>query len=122
MKKIIIVEDDKLLGKVYQSKLSLKGYKSELIGRKLNAFSRIKEVKPDLVILDLVLPDGDGFEILEEIRNDKELENMKVFILSKVAGDYDNMRGKKLKVNEYFVKQEVVFDDVIERILAAVGL
>lgn len=116
MKKIIIVEDDKMLAQVYVSKLRMRGYNAEFIHTEKGAFEKIKAEKPLLVLLDLILPDGDGFEILEKIREDDTTKNTVVFILSKLKSDLEESRSTELKADRFLSKSDFSFNEIIDLI------
>ncbi len=122
-KKVLIVEDDTELGKTMSNKLSamdcrvLHAFDGEM------AIELIVDERPNLILLDLMLPKLDGFKVLERLRNypDKDLSLIKVVVLSNLWSDKDILRAKALKIEEYYVKSDTNLDDVaikIRQILA----
>ncbi|PIW10105.1 MAG: hypothetical protein COW37_04295, partial [Caldiserica bacterium CG17_big_fil_post_rev_8_21_14_2_50_35_7] len=73
-KKVLVAEDDHFLAKIYKIKLAKEGINAEIATDGNEALAKIKELKPDLVLLDLVMPGKDGFEVLEELQSDKGLK------------------------------------------------
>ena len=76
MKKILIIEDDSFLSEMYSTKLTQDGFEVEVAVDGKQGMDKIKNIKPDLVLLDIVLPKMDGFEILENTKKDKELNRV----------------------------------------------
>ena len=73
-------------------------------------------VKPDLVLLDLILPKKNGFEVLETIRQEPTLEKLPVIIISNLGQPSDIERGKSLGVIDYFVKARLSIDELVNKV------
>lgn len=116
MKHIILVEDDKFLVKVYRLKFEKTGYNAEIIVHDdiLTSSDIIRSKRPDLVILDIVMPGKDGFEILKELQADAETKSIPVIILTNLTQDADREVGLKLGAKEYISKSDVTFDEILE--------
>ena len=115
-KKILVVEDDKFLRKVISLKLDREGYEvSEAVDGEKGA-EKIKKEKPDLVLLDLILPGIDGFEFLSKVKTDPVLSKIPIIILSNL-GQKDNIeKGLKMGANDYLVKAHFTPDEIITKI------
>ena len=74
MKKILIIEDDSFLSEMYSTKLIQEGFETEIAINGKQGMDKIKNIKPDLILLDIVLPKMDGFEILESVKKDSKLK------------------------------------------------
>jgi len=102
--KILIIEDDKFLIKLYSDKLSRDGFEvSEAITGE-EGINKVSIEKPDLIILDLVLPRKSGFEILSEMRLNPKTRHLPVIVLTNLAQESDIKRGLELGAAEYIVK------------------
>ena len=113
---ILIIEDDKFLRDLLVKKLIQEGYKvSEAIDGE-EGFKKIKEEKPNLVLLDLILPGIDGFEVLSRMKNSPELSKIPVMILSNLGQVEDVERVRKLGVVDYIVKAHFTPNEIVERI------
>ena len=113
--KIILVgEDDKFLSNVYKTKLAKEGYQVEhgVDGQEVLQLAR--EKKPDLILLDLIMPVMDGFETLAELKADPDLKDIKVVILSNLSQEEDKKKVFDLGAVEFVVKANVSFKEVIE--------
>ena len=82
MKKVLVVEDEQLIADLLQKKLRKEGYYAFVAGDGEAALKQIREGRPDLVLLDIVLPRMNGFEVLSELRKDEELRGTPVIIIS----------------------------------------
>jgi DNA-binding response OmpR family regulator len=116
MKQILLVEDDPFLIDIYTTKLKEVGFDVEVVNNGEEAFLKIKELKPDLLILDIVLPQIDGWEILREIRKDDTLKNLKVIILSNLGEKTDVEKGIGLGAIKYLIKAHYTPSEVVEEI------
>ncbi len=117
-KKIIVVEDDGLLRKVMSDKLKTLGYDVYQAEDGQEAIDLILDKKPNLVLLDLLIPKVDGFTVLQKIREypDAEIANTRVMVLSNLWTDKDILRVKSLKIDEYFVKAQTDMEEVFSKV------
>lgn len=115
-KKVLVVEDDHFLAKIYKIKLAKEKIDAIVCSDGNEALNLIKSEKPALILLDMVLPGMNGFEILEEIKKDKIIKQIPVIILSNLGQDADIARGKELGVIDYFVKSDISIHDVVKKI------
>jgi len=119
-KKILIVEDDAFLHNLLADKLEQlrkNGIEVYPTFSGKEALEKAKEVHPDVVLLDVVLPGMNGFEVLEALRKDPELKDVSVIILSNLNQDKDKQRAKELGVTDYMVKANFMLEELVERIV-----
>lgn len=121
-KKILLVEDDTALSGVYQSRLELEGFEVATVANGEEALSRAVEFKPDLVVLDAMMPKINGFDVLDILRNTPETTNVRVIMLTALSQPSDKERAKALGADDYLVKSQVVISDVVERIRHHLGI
>ena len=121
-KKILLVEDDTTLAEVYRSRLELEGFETQTVYNGEAALSTIQEFKPDLVLLDAMMPKISGFDVLDIIRNTPATANTRVIMLTALSQPKDKERAENLGVDEYLVKSQVVIGDVIARVKHHLGL
>jgi len=115
-KTILIIEDDKFLRELIAQKLSKEDYEfSEAIDGE-EGMSKVKEEKPDLILLDLILPGIDGFEVLSQIKKDPALSPIPVIILSNLGQKEDVEKGTKLGAVDYLIKAHFTPGEIIEKI------
>jgi len=118
-KTILIIEDDKFLRELIARKLIKEGYEiSEAVDGE-EGMKKVKEEKPDLVLLDLILPGIDGFEVLSKMKEDPALASIPVIILSNLGQKEDVEKGLKLGAVDYLIKAHFTPGEIIEKIKAA---
>lgn len=121
-KKILLVEDDTALSSVYESRLKLEGFDVATVANGEQALSKAVEFRPDLVVLDAMMPKINGFDVLDILRNTPETTNVRVIMLTALSQPTDKERAKALGADDYLVKSQVVISDVVERIRHHLGI
>jgi DNA-binding response OmpR family regulator len=116
-KTILIVEDDDFLLGLEASKLKKRNYEVVTASNGADAIKMIGSgTKIDLILLDLMLPDVDGFMVLEKIRDNKELLTIPVIVFSNLSEDKDINRVKKLGVSDFMIKSNFTLDELAEKV------
>jgi DNA-binding response OmpR family regulator len=121
MKKILIAEDEIFLYKVMANKLKKEGFEVTVATDGEEAIRIIQAEKPNLVLLDLLMPKRDGFEVLETMHADESLKKIPVIIASNLGQESDVERGKKLGAVEYIVKADLSIHDIVKKVKEHVG-
>ena len=121
-KKILLVEDDTALAAVYKSRLELEGFEIREVNNGEDALSAAIDFKPDLILLDAMMPKISGFDVLDILRNTPETTNIRVIMLTALSQPKDKERAEALGVDDYLVKSQVVIGDVVERVKHHLGL
>jgi len=121
-KKILLVEDDTALAAVYRSRLEFEGFEISEVHNGEDALSAAISFKPDLILLDAMMPKISGFDVLDILRNTPETTNIRVIMLTALSQPKDKERAEQLGVDDYLVKSEVVIGDVVERVKYHLGL
>lgn len=116
MSKILIIEDDKFLRELMTQKLTSEGFEMIEASDGEMGVERVKEEEPDLVLLDLLLPGIDGFEVLKWIRQEKQFKDLPVIILSNLGDEKDIKKGKELGATSYLIKSNFTPTEIIETI------
>ncbi len=115
-KKILIVEDDKFLRELIVRKLSHEGYDTIEAADGEEGLRKIKEDRPDLVLLDLILPGIDGFEVLTQKKEDPFIAMVPVIVLSNLGQKEDVDKGLNLGATDYLIKAHFTPGDIIEKV------
>lgn len=115
-KRILLVEDDKALADVYQARLELEGFEIKQVNNGEDALSTAVAFRPDLILLDAMMPKISGFDVLDILRNTPETVNIRVIMLTALSQPKDKERAEALGVDDYLVKSQVVIGDVVERV------
>lgn len=121
-KRILLVEDDEALAGVYQARLELEGFDVRQVNNGEDALSAALDFKPELILLDAMMPKISGFDVLDILRNTPETTNVRVIMLTALSQPKDKERAQSLGVDEYLVKSQVVIGDVVERVKHHLGL
>ncbi len=121
-RKILLVEDDTALSSVYRSRLELEGFDIREVHNGEEALSATLAYKPDLILLDAMMPKISGFDVLDILRNTPETGNVRVIMLTALSQPKDKQRAEALGVDEYLVKSQVVIGDVVERVKHHLGM
>jgi DNA-binding response OmpR family regulator len=121
-KKILLVEDDEALAKVYIARLQLEGFDVNHVSNGEDALSTAVAYKPDLILLDAMMPKITGFDVLDILRNTPETMNIRIIMLTALSQPKDRERAEKLGVDDYLVKSQVVISDVIDRVKHHLGM
>lgn len=114
-KKILIVEDDRFLRELITQKLAKEGFDIIEAINGEEGIKKTKEEKPDLVLLDLILPGIDGFEVLSKIKEDVALAQIPVIVLSNLGQKEDVERGLKLGAVDYLIKAHFTPGEIVEK-------
>lgn len=115
-KRILMVEDDDALANMYVTRLQGEGFEVRRVANGEDALASALSYKPDLVLLDVMMPKVSGFDVLDILRNTPETANLKIIMLTALSQDSDKQRAETLGVDDYLVKSQVVIADVIDRI------
>lgn len=121
-KKILLVEDDTNLAAVYKGRLELEGFEVVEVNNGEEALSSAVKTKPDLILLDAMMPKISGFDVLDILRNTPETTNVRIIMLTALSQDKDKERAQSLGADEYLVKSQVVIGDVVERVKHHLGI
>lgn len=121
-KKILLVEDDEALASVYKSRLDIEGFETKGVYNGEEALAAAVDFKPDLILLDAMMPKISGFDVLDILRNTPETAHVRVIMLTALSQPKDKERAEALGVNDYLVKSQVVIGDVIERVKFHLGM
>lgn len=121
-KKILLVEDDTALAAVYKSRLELEGFDTYEVNNGEQALSAAVEYRPDLILLDAMMPKISGFDVLDILRNTPDTTNIRVIMLTALSQPKDKERAEALGVDDYLVKSQVVIGDVVDRVKHHLGI
>jgi len=115
-KTILMIEDDVFLSNLYRDKFEKEGFYFLSATSGIEGMNKIINEKPDIILLDILLPLKSGFDILEEMSRDENLSKIPVIILSNLRQETDIEEGRKLGAKDYFIKPETNFRDLLDSI------
>lgn len=113
---ILLVEDDMFLRNLLLARLGREGFRIDAAVDGIEALEKIRGARPSLVLLDLILPRKNGFEVLQEIADDPHLASIPIIIISNLGQESDVARGKALGARDYYVKARLSIDELIAKI------
>ncbi|OGI27054.1 MAG: hypothetical protein A2359_01770 [Candidatus Moranbacteria bacterium RIFOXYB1_FULL_43_19] len=119
---VLVVEDDVFLLNVHKKKLSKEGFEVLVAGNGNEALSLARKNKPDIILLDLIMPAKDGFQALKELKADPELKDIKVVVLSNLGQEEDKRRAMEAGALGYIVKANVSFREIINQVRRHLGI
>jgi two-component system phosphate regulon response regulator PhoB len=114
--RILLVEDDNTLAALYQMRMEAEGFEVQHCDNGETALQAAKEFKPHLVLLDIMMPRLNGFDVLDILRNTPETKNIKIVVLSAMSQPADQERAKDLGADDYLIKSQVIIADVMARV------
>lgn len=119
--KILMVEDEPDLAQIFIVGLTKGGFTVELARNGVEAVGKVKEVNPDLVLLDLIMPEMNGYGVLEKIAQDKKTKKFKIFVWSNLTQQDEIAKAKKLGADEYLIKSGYTPTALAEKIKTLLG-
>lgn len=123
MKTILLAEDDRFLSTLLKNRLEKEGMTVLCAADGEEAVNMLRSgTKPDLTLLDIILPKKNGFEVLEEIQQNPSINNIPVIIISNLGQDTDIAKGKGLGAIEYYVKAQTSIEDLVSKVKTFVGI
>ncbi len=115
-KTILLVEDDVFLSSLLKTRLAGEGFVVTHVADGDAAIEALKTAKPDLIMLDIILPKKSGFEVMKIIQEDPQLYQSPIIIISNLGQESDIARGQELGAIEYFVKAKTPINELVERV------
>lgn len=116
-KNILLVEDDPLLVDIYSTKLQNSGFEVRVADNGDKVFAAVKEKKPDLILLDIVLPHMDGWDILQRLSEQKEMKGVPIVILSNLGQKEEVEKGLRLGAAKYLIKAYYTPSEIVEEVI-----
>lgn len=120
-KTVLLVDDDLTLREMYEERLKTEGFNIVQATNGEEALLKAREIKPNIVLLDIMMPKVNGFDVLKELKADDDLKDIPVIVLTALIQDVDRVQGKKLGAADYIVKSETMPGEVITKIKNAIG-
>ena len=121
MAKILIVEDDPLMSRLYEKVFKFEGYEVYVAGNGVEGLEKVRSIKPTIVILDIMMPEMNGLEVLDKMKLDPEIKKIPVVVLTNLAGSQDAEAALTKGAVKYIVKSEYepkAIANMIKEILA----
>jgi len=120
-KKILLVEDEEIIIDLLQKKLANEGYEITVARNGLDGLEKMRKIKPDLVLLDIIMPKLGGFGVMEEMRKDPELKNTPIIIISNSGQPVELNRAQELGAKDWLIKTEFDPQEVLDKVAKQIG-
>lgn len=120
-KKILLVEDEEIMIDLLQRKLTREGYEISVARDGEEGLKAMKEIKPDLILLDIIMPKMGGFEVMEEMAKEPELKKIPVIVISNSGQPVELDRAQHLGAKDWLIKTEFDPQEVIDKVVKQIG-
>jgi len=121
MKKILLIEDEEIMIDILQRKLAKEGYEISLARNGEDGLKEMKEIEPDLILLDIIMPKMGGFEVMEAMGKDSKLKKIPVIVISNSGQPVEINRVKKMGAKDWLIKTEFDPQEVLEKVKKQIG-
>lgn len=119
--KVLLVEDDRDLIEMYETKFKMEGFEVIKAENGVNALELVKKEKPVIILLDIVMPELDGFQVLRSLRADPETKGVPVILLTNLSQEADIKKGVELGAADYLVKANFTPNEVVAKVRKVLG-
>ena len=113
---ILLIEDDTFLASIYQKKFEMEGFKMSVAEQGEKGLQDAKKKKPDLILLDILLPKMDGFTVLEKLKADVGTKSIPVILLTNLGQKDDVEKGLQAGATDYLIKAHFKPSEIVERV------
>ena len=121
MKRILLIEDEEILINLLEKKLIQEGYEVSIAKDGEEGLKRMREINPDLILLDIMMPKMGGFEVMEEMNKESELKKIPVVIISNSGQPVELDQAIKLGAKDWLIKTEFDPQEVIDKVEKQIG-
>lgn len=116
MPKILLVDDDLTLSQMYQERLTIEGFEVEVAQSGQEALIMVDKSRPDLILLDIMMPGLDGFQILEKLRDNPATKNIPILLVTALIQETMRIKGRQLGASDFIVKSETTPGQLVLKI------
>ena len=114
--KILIADDDPFISEIYTLRFQEIGFEVDAAADGKTTLIKARKEKPDIILLDIVIPSTGGFEILQQLRKDANAEQLKIILLTDLGQKEDVEQGLKLGANDYIIKAHFTPSEVVDKV------
>ena len=115
-KKVVLAEDDRFISKAFTEGLERAGFEVHIALNGEEAIKKVREVMPDVLLLDIIMPLKNGFEVIQELKLDEALKNIPIMVLSNLGQEDDKNRALTLGAVDYLVKSNNTLAAVLGKV------
>ncbi len=121
-RRILLVEDDPVLSEMYKIRLQSEGYDVHHVENGKKALEEIPQFKPELILLDIMMPEMNGIDVLKYLRAQRETKEIPIFLLTALSQTRDRAVGMEAGADDYIVKSELMPKEVVDKVNEALAL
>jgi len=121
-KRILIVEDEPFLVEMYKARFEQEGYDVRVAYNGTSVAALVKSEHPDIILLDIVMPETDGYEVLRQLKKSKSTSLTPILVFSNLAQEDEIKKGKKLGADKYFVKSDFTPSQLVQEVEAIISV
>ena len=121
-KKILIIEDEKIISDLLERKLTKEGYSVVITTNGIDGLAMMRKDRPDIILLDIVMPRMGGFEVMEEMNKDETLKDIPIIVVSNSGQPVEIDRIKKMGAKDWLIKTEFNPQEVLEKVKKQIGI
>ncbi|MBI5765709.1 response regulator [Candidatus Falkowbacteria bacterium] len=114
--KVLLVEDDSMIVKMYKMRFEEEGYAVLVTDKGSEAIEIVEKEKPDIILLDVILPEVDGFTVLQRLKNDTKTKEIPILLLTNLGQESDKEKGLQMGAADYFIKAQHTPVEIIQKI------
>ncbi len=114
--RVLIIEDEKILVNMYIAKFEKEGFEVYQAPNGKAGLDQLKTIKPNIILLDIIMPEMDGFMVLKDLKSNTETQNIPVVMLTNLGQEKDIEKGKQLGAKDYLVKVNLTPNQVVEKV------
>ena len=120
-KKVLIIEDEEILLELLEKKLVQEGYDVQVAKDGVEGLEKIEERKPDIILLDIVMPRMGGFEVMKELQKKEEFSDIPIIIISNSGQPVELDLAQKLGARDWLIKTDFDPKEVIDKVINQIG-
>ncbi len=120
-KKILLIEDEKIMINLLRKKLTGEGYDVTIARNGEEGLETMRELNPDVVLLDIIMPKMGGFEVMQEMKKDPELSKIPIIIVSNSGQPVELSKAKELGARDWLIKTEFDPQEVVDKVVKQIG-
>lgn len=121
-KKILIIEDEEILLDILKRKLGNMGYEIFCATDGVSGMEAIKEILPDLILLDIIMPKMGGLELMEKVQLDDSIKNIPIVIISNSGQPVELDKARRLGAKDWLIKTDFNPQEVVEKVIQQIGM
>lgn len=113
---VALIEDDPMIGEMYKTKFAKNGFEIQIAVDGAAGLELVRKIKPDIILLDIIMPKLDGFEVLKQLRENPDFKKTPVVMLTNLGQEEDVKKGRDLGAEDYFVKTNFTPSAIVDKV------